>query len=82
MIDSITGFGMHQPVVHPPQGWRDHGEKKGKEGGEERRGWSGLLLHGGMDAAYGSQYYSNIVSSIVENHYDAKNASLRLVAMT
>ena len=21
-------------------GWRDHGEKKGKEGGAERRGWS------------------------------------------
>ena len=24
-----------------PMGWRDHGEKKGKEGEEERRGWSG-----------------------------------------
>ena len=41
------------------------------------------VLHGGMDAAYGSQYYSNIVTSIIENHYDAmhniiclKNASI------
>jgi hypothetical protein len=36
---------------YPLMGWRDHVEKKGKEGEEERRGWTGRLLHGGMDAA-------------------------------
>ena len=62
-----------------------------REKKEGKRGEVGVvdILHGGMDAAYGSQYYSNIVTSIIENHYDAmhmhiclKNASLRLVATT
>jgi hypothetical protein len=66
--------------------------RRRREKKEGKRGEVGVVdvLHGRMDAAYGSQYYSNIVTSIIENHYDAmhimhiclKNASLRLVATT
>jgi len=71
----------------PPGAGEIMGRRREKK--EGKRGEVGMVdvLHGGMDAAYGSQYYSRIVTSIIENHYDAmhiclKNASLRLVATT